>query len=68
MTSKFCPTCKQIISCNLTPNYCPNGCGSLKNQPILRQFFSLKERQEIINEQLEKITVITDKNGQIKLF
>ena len=35
MPSKQCSKCKRIVTCNHIPQYCPWGCGSLKEQPLL---------------------------------
>lgn len=33
--SKYCPTCGRIVTCNLIPKYCPWGCASLQDEPLL---------------------------------
>lgn len=65
MSSKFCPKCKRIISTNGIPNYCPYGCGSLNQQPLIPKDISLLEYLKLLRE--EKTKEIKEIK-QLKLF
>ena len=54
MSSKYCKKCGRIVSCNNIPNYCPWGCGSLKNEPLIPKDVNLLDYlKQRIHEQSE---------------
>lgn len=76
MASKYCPRCGRIASTNSIPNYCPWGCGSLKDEPILPDYKNWDERLKMIEDlkakyeakPLLKMEEIKPGAFQIKLF
>lgn len=60
--SKYCPTCGRIVTTNFKPNYCPWGCGSLQDEPLLPKdwYYSVsytqmaKTAQKEYEERLQK--------------
>ncbi len=64
MPSKYCPKCGKIISSNYVPNYCPWGCGSLKDQPLIPKNTNLLDYLKLMRSHRENEEKIT----QLKLF
>ena len=68
MPSKYCRECRRIVSCNYVPNYCPWGCGSLKNEPLIPKDVNLLDYLKRIHEQSEAQKNEKSSFSQLKLF
>ena len=68
MPSKYCKKCGRIVSCNFIPNYCPWGCGSLKDEPLIPKDVSLLEYLKKMHEQEKNIEQEKSFFLQLKLF
>ena len=66
MTSKYCPACGRIVTLagKSPPNYCAWGCGSLANEPVLPEFTTWAEREQVLNDAIMR----SKPEGQLKLF
>lgn len=66
MPSKYCPDCKDIITCNFIPKYCC-WCGrDLQKENILPEFATFEDRKNLLAELQTCSKYIPQ--GQISLF
>ena len=68
MPNKYCKKCGRMVSCNYVPNYCPWGCGSLKNEPLIPKDVNLLDYLKRIHEQSEAQKNEKSSFSQLKLF
>lgn len=67
MSSKWCSDCQQIVTTNNIPKYCA-WCGKdLRNEDILPDFNTWKERQELVSKLIQSKPIITE-DTQLSLF
>lgn len=61
MPSKLCPNCFKVINCNIVPNYCAWGCGSIQNEPLIPKFNTYEETLQYIEKRKEEIIAARNK-------